>query len=285
MGPLVYVGTQCALLLVYWFVAWVAAMVWANPLRCADPGKRYLWWLSAPMFLLFLGFSLKTGGGEPNWPVTAYLSGLVLVTAWLDDRFGWIGVWSWRTQAILLSLACTFGVLLTVVVHKSELVRPLLTWWAPPTPTNPYALRNLDPTCRLRGWRFLAAEIDRLRREYRAQGIELVLAGTNWSLPGEMGVYCEGHPQAYSIGLALSDRHSQYDFWVGPVTQPDQFLGKSFLVLGGPDGRLNAAFAEVEPIQTVHYKEGGIDVSAWGITIAHGFNGRFPPRQDDQPNH
>ena len=27
---------------------------------------------------MFLGFSLKTGGGEPNWPVTAYLSGGVL---------------------------------------------------------------------------------------------------------------------------------------------------------------------------------------------------------------
>ena len=34
-------------------------------------------------FLIFLGLSVKTGGGEPNWAVTAYLSGGVLAASWL----------------------------------------------------------------------------------------------------------------------------------------------------------------------------------------------------------
>ena len=82
-GPLSYVGMQAAILMGYWFVAWLCAMIAHNPLRERDAGVRYLWWLSAPMFLVFLGFSLKTGGGEPNWPVTAYLSGGVLAAGWL----------------------------------------------------------------------------------------------------------------------------------------------------------------------------------------------------------
>ena len=41
------------------------------------------------MFLVFFAFSFKTGGGELNWPITAYLSGLVLTAAWLGRlRFG-----------------------------------------------------------------------------------------------------------------------------------------------------------------------------------------------------
>ena len=63
-----------------------------------DPDLRYLWWLSAPMFGVFLAFSVKTGGGEVNWPVTAYLSGLVLTAAWLMRRFQSPRTWYRRTE-------------------------------------------------------------------------------------------------------------------------------------------------------------------------------------------
>jgi len=41
-----------------------------NPWPSATPGFRFLWWLSAPIVPAVLAFSLKTGGGELNWPVT-----------------------------------------------------------------------------------------------------------------------------------------------------------------------------------------------------------------------
>src|SRR5207249_2922207 len=86
LGPLVYVGEQCGLLLGYWFVVWLAALAAHHPLVEKDAGVCYLWWLSAPMFGLFLAFSLKTGGGEVNWPVTAYVSGMVLAAGWLSGH-------------------------------------------------------------------------------------------------------------------------------------------------------------------------------------------------------
>src|SRR5262249_15873053 len=58
-GPFVYVGTQFALLLGFWFVAWVAALWRHRPWKESDDGRRYLWWLSAPMFAVFLAFSVK----------------------------------------------------------------------------------------------------------------------------------------------------------------------------------------------------------------------------------
>ncbi len=185
LGPLTYVGEQCALLLGYWFLVWAAAMIAHRPGRESDEGVRYLWWLSAPMFLLFLAFSPKTGGGEMNWPVTAYLSGLVLSAAWLmrqlDSPRRWYRVWT----AINLGLACLAGLLVTVFMHHSDWLQPVLVRLAgPPTKTNLFPLRRFDPTCRLRGWRLPGrASRSRSRGVYRARRragagrLQLELAG------------------------------------------------------------------------------------------------------------
>ena len=83
LGPLRYLGMQIGLLLGYWFAVWAAAMVVYRPWKQTNEGVRYLWWMSAPMFATFFAFSFRTNGREPNWPVTAYLSGLVLALAWV----------------------------------------------------------------------------------------------------------------------------------------------------------------------------------------------------------
>src|SRR5262249_48239329 len=92
-GPLGFLGGQFALLLGFWVVAWAAAMGRHGPSAEPDDRLRSLWWLSAPMFLVFLLFGFKTGGGEPNWPITAYVSGLVLTAGWLARQLeapaGW----------------------------------------------------------------------------------------------------------------------------------------------------------------------------------------------------
>ena len=270
-------GRAVRLLLGYWFLVWAAAMIAHRPGRQSDEGVRYLWWLSAPMFLLFLAFSPKTGGGEMNWPVTAYLSGLVLSAAWLmrqlDSPRRWYRVWT----AINLGLACLAGLLVTVFMHHSDWLQPVLVRLSgPPTKTNLFPLRRLDPTCRLRGWHFLAAQVDRVRAEFTEQGVEPVLAGCNWSLPGELGVYCAGQPQAYSLGLAAGDRHSQYDWWFNPLDNGEAFRGRTFLVVNGDEDLLRKAFRRVEPRPEVMYAEKGQPIASWRLTVCRGYAGRIP---------
>jgi 4-amino-4-deoxy-L-arabinose transferase-like glycosyltransferase len=286
LGPLAYLGGQCALLLIYWFVVWLLAVVRCNPLREREPGVLYLWWMSVPMFCFFLVFGFKTGGGELNWPVTAYLSGIILGVALLETALQTSNLLLLRLQQAALAIACTAGLFLIVVMHDSELVRPVLSWLAgPPHILNQFPLRRLDPTCRLRGWRTLAAEIDRVCAQLRAQGQEPVLAGTNWSLPGELGFYCAGHPQAYSIGMAQRDRHSQYDFWPGPVTNPEAFLGRTFVIVGILDKEAGKGFEKLEPQKLITHSEGHHKIAQWGITVAHGFNGFPPPAEDAKRAH
>jgi hypothetical protein len=275
LGPVVYIGTQCGLFLVFWFIVWAAAMVVHRPWRKTDPGVQYLWWMSAPMFAVFLAFSFKTGGGEPNWPVTAYISGLVLAAPWLVRQLASPHVWFRRCVAANLVLTCTAGVILTVGAHHSDWMQPVLVRIAgAPTPQRPQPLRRVDPTCRLRGWRRLAAEVDRLRTELRQDGTEPIIACTNWSLPGEIGFYCQGHPPVYSIGLAFGDRHSQYDFWrPNPVSDPRAFVGRTFILVGDAGLEILRAFDRVEVTPGAVYSERGQPIAQWSVFIGRGYRG------------
>ncbi len=275
-GPLDYVGGQAALLMGYWFVVWLAAMAAHRPTAKSDAGVSYLWWLSAPMFLVFLALSFKTGGGEPNWPVTAYLSGLVLAAAWLRRQMASPSAWYRRIVMTVLSVACGLGLAATVVMHHTDWIRPLLARLSgPATADRPMPLRRFDPTCRLRGWRALGEAVDRERARLRAEGGEPVLAASSWALPGELGAYCAGHPQAYSLGLAMGDRHSQYDLWPNPLRDAAAFRGRTFIVVGWVSEEARKAFDRVEEPREVVYCEEGQPISSWTVTVCRGYRG-FP---------
>jgi 4-amino-4-deoxy-L-arabinose transferase-like glycosyltransferase len=274
-GPVVYLGTQLGLLLGFWFVAWVAAMVAYRPSVEADPGARYLWWMSAPTFAVFLAFSAKTNGGEANWPVTAYLAGLVLTVAWLARQLPSPRAAYRRLVAGGLTGACALGLVVTFLMHHSEAAYPLFAPLAgPSTAVHPCPLRRIDPTCRLRGWRTLAAEVDRLRAELRDEGIGPVLAATTWALPGELAFYCDGNPTVYSVGSALGDRQSQYDLWrPNPVCDPEAFAGRTFVIVGYPSPRLAKAFERLGPPRVLVHRERGEPVAAWTLVVGYGFRG------------
>jgi hypothetical protein len=276
LGPLVYLATQCGLLLVYWFLIWIWAMLDHHPGREPDAGIRYLWWLSAPMFLVFLGFSIKTGGGEPNWPVTAYVSGLILTAGWLAEKLASPTAWFRRLAICNTTCACAAGVLLLVVVHHSDWFYPIFEQLSgPPTPKHPLPMRRLDPTCRLRGWRPFARQLDEIRADLAQRGLDPILAATNWSIPGEIGFYCAGQPAVYSIGRVAGDRLSQYDLWLNPIDNPEQFLGRTFVIVGTLSPATRRGFQHVEATRMLEYSEAGRPISAWEINICHGFQG-FP---------
>src|SRR5262249_43277184 len=161
---LVFLAGQFGVLLGFWFVVLAAALVRNRPWREPDTARQFLWCLAAPTLAFFLLLSLKTTG-QLNWAVTAYLSGSVLAAAWLGERIDRKG---WRIGTLA---AGTLGLLLILVVHYPAISRPvLLSIVGAPTAQHPLPLRRVDPTARLRGYRTLAAAVDRLRAEVRAKG-------------------------------------------------------------------------------------------------------------------
>jgi 4-amino-4-deoxy-L-arabinose transferase-like glycosyltransferase len=280
-GPINYLLTQTAILLVFWFVAWVMAAIRYMPGRAGSPeSMRFLWFMSVPVVAFFGAFALKNGGGEPNWPMAAYLAGGVLVAAWMLERFA---VGSFVTKRVLLGgwVTCALLALVgTIVLHEPIWFQPMFEAVAKePTDTAPMPLRAVDPTCRIRGYKHLASEVDKIRAEIAAGGTEPVLAAMAWTLPGELGFYCEGHPTVYGIGPAIGDRHSQYDLWhPNPLTDPEAFRGKTFLiVVPGLLPDLDA-FESMEPVRFVHYREGKNLITIWTIAVGHNFRG-FPTKK------
>ena len=274
-GPIEFLGGQFGLLLGYWFVAWIAAMVVSRPSRETRPEIRYLWWMSMPTIGLFTLVSLKAGT-QINWPVAAYLSGMILALAWVIQQLTHPSPGYRKLAQVGFSLICLLGLTINVIIHDTGKLHPILAQIAgPPTLENPFPIRQFDPTCRLRGWQYLASQVDDLKEKLkREEGQTPEIAGLNWMMPGQLGFYCEGHPTVYSLGLAMGDRHSQYDLWhPNPLEDAQVFAGKTFVFVGVGNPPLDQAFEKVDPPQVVNYQEKGNPLNSWNLWVCRNYKG------------
>lgn len=272
LGPVTFVATQFGVMFGLWLMAFLAAAWRFRPTREPEPEVQLLWWCSVPVWGLFLVASVVKQG-QPNWPAPAYIAGLLLAVGWVREtwhRAPRLMAWSVGTMAVL-------GLLVSLMIHYPQLLRPILAQFAgPPTRDNPLPIRQVDMTARLSGWKTLAAEMDRIRTQITARtGQEPVLAATHWTIPGQLSFYCEGHPTAYAVGIPnRSDRHSQYDLWhPNPVADAQDFRGRTFVIVGDIAAPMLAAFDRVEPPVLVTHSENGVPVAAWSVWVCHGFRG------------
>lgn len=276
LGPLNYLGTQIALLLVYWFVVWAAGLWRYRPwMATTRLEERYLWWMSAPIFIFFGIFSLKNGGGEPNWPIVCYLAGMVLAVGWIQEKLTSPFPWPRRLTIFGISSVACVGILATVILHFPIHAQPLYAALAgPKSPDRPMPIRRLDPTARMRGWQTLASAVETARADVRKTGVEPILAGMNWTLPGEISFYLPDHPNIYALGPAQGERQSQYDLWrPNPLADPDHFRGKTFVMINADPPILAQMFDTVERRDIVEYREGDYLMCYWSVAICHGFRG------------
>jgi hypothetical protein len=275
MGPVAYLGAQFGMLLGLWLCAFLAAAWRFRPWRTTDPGIQLLWWCSVPVWCLF-GLVSLVKAGQPNWPAPAYIGAVILSVAWLRSHLegayrGWL--------RCCFGLCIPAGLVVSLAMHYPSAVRPTLARLVPgPTPERPLPIRGVDITARLVGWKHLAVEIDRLRLRCLAESGEApVLAGSHWTIPGHLRFYCDGQPEAYSVGLPDQiDRHSQYDFWrPNPLKDAQEFQGRTFIIVGDLGANLRRAFDRIEPGIHIIHSEDGIPIAAWMVWVCHGFRG-FP---------
>ncbi|MCS6975842.1 MAG: glycosyltransferase family 39 protein [Gemmatales bacterium] len=226
-----------------------------------------------PTFVVFFAFSLKTKI-ELNWPVTAYLSGGVLAAGWVLANCRSPVTWWRKLSQGLLATAAVIGLAAVILMHRTDWLYPLLPIQGAGPDAVSLGPRRWDPTCRLRGWRTLAAEVDALRGQLRKEGIEPVLIAGGWALPGEIAFYLPDHPQVYSIGSANGGRLSQYDFWrPNPVWDPEAFRGRTMICVGDLVPTAHGAFGRIEPTRYVVHEVAGHPVAVWSVTVCHEFQG------------
>jgi 4-amino-4-deoxy-L-arabinose transferase-like glycosyltransferase len=271
-GAISFVVGQLGMLFGFWLLAFLSAAWRFRPNRDGNTGVQLLWWVSVPVWCFFAMASLAKPG-QPNWPAPAYVGGFVLAMAWardqLDGLHGRLIRWG-------MGVSIIGGLMAAAVVHFPYVVRPTIARFAgTPTEMNPFPVRRFDVTARLTGWNDLAAEVDRVRERVKAEtGREPVIVGTHWTLPGQLGFYCVGHPDVFSVGIPnISDRHSQYDLWrPNPVSDAQEFRGRSFVIVGDIGPAIIAAFESLETPTRV-YAGAGVPVARWTVWVGHGFRG------------
>jgi hypothetical protein len=120
----------------------------------------------------------------------------------------------------------------------------------------------------------VAAEVDRIRAELRDEPTEPVIAANSWAVPGELAFYCAGHPTVHSLGPALGDRRSQYDFWrPNPFWDEKEFLGRTMIYVGEVNPLLYLAFDRLEETRVVTCREHGEPIASWKVTVCRGYRG------------
>lgn len=272
-GPFEFLAGQLGVLFGLWLVAFLAAAWRFRSSHCRNSGIQLLWWTSIPVWIVFVCASLVKSG-QPNWPAPAYIGGFILAVAWVGEQLCKSG----RHHVIRCLVGNTaIGLIGIFAVQYPAVVRPILVRVvSPATDSDPIPVRRVEISARLLGWKALASEIDALRARIRLEkGHDPVLAGTYWTIPGQLRFYCDGHPDAYTVGIPnRSDRHSQYDFWrPNPGADAQEFQGRTFLIVGDIGPHMLRAFLRVEPPRQVTYVEGGVVLERWTVWVCHGFRG------------
>jgi hypothetical protein len=276
VGPIGFLAEQAGLLLGFWFVAWAVA-IGRGARVGTDASREWLWWMSVPTFAAFAAASVLTRV-QPNWPLAAYLSGLILATDLVRRALATASGWQWRTTAGGLAAASVAGLALSLALHDPTPLRPVLLSLAGPAVEHRHLpVRRLDPTCRLHGWKEVARAADAVCEDLRKNHCEPILAGANWTLPGELAFYCDKHPTVYSLGPGAGDRRSQYECWhPNPADDADVFRGRTFVLVSvGPPPDVVAAFDHIEQPQAVVHRVNGVAVAEFSVTVCRGFRG-FP---------
>lgn len=267
LGLVTFLAGQLGVSLGFWLIAWLRALASYLHGRVCRAGEQYLILCCLPTFGFFTVQSLLKPA-LPNWPIPAYLTAVPLTLAWLR---WYAGRWTQR----LAWLICWLGLSLTLAAHFPQYVRPVLLAFASRlVGDDPFPLRRLDPTWRLCGWPQLADQIEAIRGQLRRAGDEPILAVTEWPVAGELTFHCPDHPTVYTLGRLVRDRLCQCDLVEPhPLTTPQAFVGRTFIIVGYLSAELETAFVEVGPAFEIVYQEGRIPVRGWRVQVCKGYRG------------
>ncbi|HST29630.1 MAG TPA: glycosyltransferase family 39 protein [Chthoniobacterales bacterium] len=239
----------------------------------------FLFWFGLPVFVFYFLLSLNHVA-TPNWDAVSFLSlGLLAVFYW-SERIEARGVRVFALSALLL------GFLISIFSLDSDLLR-----------TVGIRFFRSDPSDRLRGWKPMVAEVERIRNEEEAKlGEKLFLIADERHRASELAFYLKdkriegpGHPPAYII--ESQDLVNQFSFWprydqfVEAPTNPNQpsedafteqkgvnpFVGRSALLIRNfgknPPHNIRAAFESTEPVGTIELRRFGRHVRYWQIFL------------------
>src|SRR5438067_3311100 len=260
-----------------------AALVWgvAGSWRRVNQQFKvlFLFWFGVPVFVFYFLLSINHVA-TPNWDAVSFLSFGLLAAHYWCERVETRGVKTFTATGILL------GFVISLFSLDSDLLRSAgFRFW------------RSDPSDRLRGWKPMTAEVERIRNDLESKlGGKLFLIADERHRASEISFYLRdkrvegpGHP---AVSLVESqDLINQFSFWprydqfVDAPAKPDQsrdetfteqkgenpFMGRSALLVRNfgknPPHNIRAAFESTELVGTIELKRFGEHVRYWQVFL------------------
>ena len=201
-----FLGMESGLLNPIFFIAtvWACIAFWRRMRH--DPRLVYLFSMGAPLFLIYLFFSLHSPI-LPNWIAPAVLPMLCVAVLYWDTRWR-LGV---RALKGWLIAGLTLGFVAVAFMHETDLVQHIAGRPLPP---------KIDPLTRARGYRQMAAIVEDARQKLLAEGKPVFLIGAHYGTTGHLSFYIpEARTNVATNPLVYfqtsSNAVNQFYFWPG----------------------------------------------------------------------
>lgn len=153
----------------------------------------FCFWVTIPILAGFLCKSVQ-GDIGPNWPLGAWLAGLIPLAHFLLYRYRSLSV----NKKLLVNVGLIIPAIGTLFVHL-PFVTLNLPW---PQDANPFK--------KLIGWKQLGSEVT---QRARSMDKPLFIFADDYMITSELAFYVDGRPTTYCVNLGR--RMNQYDIWPG----------------------------------------------------------------------
>src|SRR6267378_628314 len=209
----------------------------------------FLFWFGLPVFASYFLVSMNHVA-TPNWDAVSFLSfGLLAVHYWCE-RVETRGVRIFATAAILL------GFVISLFALDSDSLRSAgLRFW------------RSDPSDRLRGWKSMTAEVERIRNEQEVKlGEKLFLIADERHRASEISFYL--HDKRLEAP-GQPNQSPEETFTEEKGVNP--FVGRSALLIRNmakkPPHNIRAAFESTELVGTIELRRFGEHVRYWQVFL------------------
>lgn len=217
---------------------------------------------------------------QPNWPAPAYFSLLILSAYFLSVRFRQPGAWRKWWIGNTVGTVVT-GFLLAPVAHDPSILYrflPTMNKVVTKFRSKPLIPRDIDPTCRLRGWKELGQYVGEQLPKLRPGAFIMT---EDYQRSSQMAFYVPGQPKTYCCASYLNPprRSSQFDMWPDRSLDPDEnpsLVGKDCVFVGFLGKWPDAAKAFGKPpkrLPDLVIKAAGHDVAGYQVWLCRDFRG------------
>jgi Dolichyl-phosphate-mannose-protein mannosyltransferase len=245
----------------------------------------FLFWFGLPVFAVYFLVSMSRVA-TPNWDAVSFLGfGLLAVYFWKERLQTSEALRKWGVASLLL------GLLISMFALDTDLLR---TFGVRPWRT--------DPSDRMRGWRSMTSQVEKIRNELEAKlGEKLFLIADERHRASVISFYLQdkrlegpGHPPVYIT--ESQDLVNEFSFWprydafveASPNREQSKdedyteekgmnpFVGRSALFIRAREGKhtphnIRAAFASTEPVGTIELWRFGVVVRSWNIFLCRSY--------------